>query len=228
MKSTDEARQLEPIGRAIGVGWVKRSAAPTRRRGRYTIDQATAKMSPGCRHILPPFLAAIAATGSAFAQELTPERRLVQAFSSYCVATAAEPARIQAEVQRVATLVPGISDRWGNGGRFETAEIWDSIGRRDPHQRMLITFGWNLGNSGRKRTCQVNVPWGEKAKLVAEVVSNLNLANGTSSVVREGAFDTDLTRWTTRIGNTEAVVELGMPTYASAAGRALTLSLEEP
>jgi len=72
------------------------------------------------------------------------------------------------------------------------------------------------------------LPWGDKATLVAEVVANLNLADGTSSVVREGEFDTDLTRWTTRIGNTDAVVEFGMPTYAGAAGRALTLSMEGP
>jgi hypothetical protein len=91
---------------------------------------------------------------------------------------------------------------------------------------MLITYGWGFGESGRKRYCQVNLPWGDKATLVAEVVANLNLADGTSSVVREGEFDTDLTRWTTRIGNTDAVVEFGMPTYAGAAGRALTLSLE--
>jgi len=93
---------------------------------------------------------------------------------------------------------------------------------------MLIYLGQGLGDSGRKRTCQVNMPWGEKATLVAEVVANLNLADGTSSVVREGEFDTDLTRWTTRIGNTDAVVEFGMPTYAGAAGRALTLSMEGP
>jgi hypothetical protein len=177
--------------------------------------------------ILAALLAAIAA-GSANAQEGTPERRLVQAFSAYCMATAAEPLRIQAEVPKVATLVPRTSDRWGNGARTETAEIWDSVGRRDPHQRMLITYGWGFGDSGRKRYCQVNLPWGDKARLVAEVVANLSLADGTSSVVREGQYDTDLTRWTTRLGDAEAVIELGMPTYAGAAGRALTLSLEAP
>ena len=109
---------------------------------------------------------------------------------------------------------------------MDAAEILDSTARSDPHQRMLIYLGRGLGDSGRKRTCQVNMPWGEKAKLVAEVVSNLNLADGTSSVVREGEFDTDLTRWTTRIGDTEAVVELGMPTYAGAAGRAFTLTVD--
>jgi hypothetical protein len=61
---------------------------------------------------------------------------------------------------------------------------------------------------------------------MAEVVANLNLVDGTSSVVREGQYDTDLTRWTTRIGGTEAIIELGMPTYTGAAGRALTLTVD--
>ena len=111
------------------------------------------------------------------------------------------------------------------GALFETAEILDSTGRSNPHQRMLIYFGERL-SSGRGRICQVNVPWAEKAKLMAEVVANLNLVDGTSSVVREGQYDTDLTRWTTRIGGTEAIIELGMPTYTGAAGRALTLTVD--
>jgi hypothetical protein len=118
-------------------------------------------------------------------------------------------------------------DRFPNGS-FETAEILDSTGRSDLHQRMLISFGEHSASSGRRRTCQVNVPWGEKANLINEIVGNLAVIGGTSSVVEEGGFDTDLTRWTTRIGDTEAVVEFGMPTYAGAAGRALTLSLNRP
>jgi hypothetical protein len=155
-----------------------------------------------------------------------PERRLVQAFNAYCIATAAEPVRVRAAIGGTARL--GLQTDRFPGGHFETAEILDATGRSDPHQRMLIMFGEGRSESGRRRTCQVNVPWGEKAKLVAEVVANLHLADGTSSVVREGRFDTDLTRWTIRVGNTEAVVELGMPTFAGAPGRALTLSLEEP
>ena len=133
---------------------------------------------------------------------------------------------LRAEIEKGAPLRPYESNSvrqsvfHGDGGDFGFNR------RSDPHQRMLIYLGQGFGDSGRKRTCQVNMPWGEKATLVAEVVANLNLADGTSSVVREGEFDTDLTRWTTRIGNTEAVVEFGMPTYAGAAGRALTLSLE--
>jgi hypothetical protein len=108
--------------------------------------------------------------------------------------------------------------------RFETAEIVDSTGRSDPQQRMLIYFGES--DAGRRRTCQVNVPWGDKDKILAEVGSNLSLADRTSSLVREGQYDTDLTSWTTRIGSTKAVVELGIPTYAGAAGRALTLTVD--
>jgi hypothetical protein len=170
-------------------------------------------------------LAAIASSRSALGQDRTHERYLVEAFRTYCVATAAEPARIQAAIETRETFKPDVV-AFANGGRILSAEILPSTGRSDPHQRMLIRYGWGLGDSGRKRSCQVNLPWGEKAKLVAEVVSNLNLAHGTSSVVREGQYETDVTRWTTRIGDTEAVVEFGMPTYAGAAGRALTLTVD--
>ncbi len=184
------------------------------------------KMPSGCLYVLVPLLAAVAATGSAFAQERTPERHLVEAFRAYCVATAAEPARVWAAIEKMGKIEPRESAHLANGGRIQSAEVLPSTGRSDPHQRMLITYGWGLGDSGRKRSCQVNLPWGEKAKLIAEVLGNLNVADGTSHVVQEGRFDTDLTRWTTRVGDTEAVIELGMPTYAGAAGRALTLSVE--
>jgi hypothetical protein len=173
-------------------------------------------------------LAAVAAAGSAIAQERTPEQRLVQAFIKYCVETSADPDLLRAEIEKGAPLKPYGETRFANRSFFDAVEILDSTARSDPHQRMLIYLGQGLGESGRKRTCQVNIPWGEKAKFVAEVVSNLSLADGASRVIREGQLDTDLTRWATRIGGTEAVVEFGMPTYAGAAGRALTLSLEEP
>jgi hypothetical protein len=175
--------------------------------------------------LVPLILAAIAAGGSARGQDRTPERNLVEAFRTYCVATAAEPARIQVAIETRGTFKPDVAS-FVNGGRILSAELLPSTGRSDPHQRMLITYGWGLGDSGRKRSCQVNLPWGEKAKLIAEVVRAVAVAGETSAVVREGQYDTDLTRWTTRIGDTEAVIELGMPTYAGAAGRALTLSLE--
>jgi hypothetical protein len=170
----------------------------------------------------------MAATTSALAQDQTPEPRLVQAFIKYCVGTSADPDLLRAEIEKGAPLKVAGQTRFASRSFIDSAEILDSIARSDPHQRMLIYLGQGLGDSGRRPTCQVNMPWGEKAKFVAEVVSNLSLADGTSSVVREGQLDTDLTRWTTRIGDTEAVVEFGMPTYAGAAGRALTLSLEEP
>jgi hypothetical protein len=179
--------------------------------------------------VLLPILAAMAASMSALAEDQTPERHLVEAFRAYCVATAAEPARVRAAIETKGKLEPRGLVYLVNGGEIQSAEILPSSGRSDLHQRMLITYGRGLGDSGRKRSCQVNLPWGEKAKLVAELAAaDLSLGDGTSTVVREGQFDTDLTRWTTRIGDKEAVVELGMPTYAGAAGRALTLSLEGP
>jgi hypothetical protein len=183
---------------------------------------AADKRCGGGLYVLAAVLAALAAAATAFAQEQTPERRLVQAFSAYCIATAAEPLRVRTAIQHVARL--GVALETYPDARFETAEILDTTGSSDPHQRMLIYFGER--DAGHSRICQVNVPWGEKAKIVAEVVANLTLAGGTSTVTREGQFETDLTRWTTRIGNAEAVVEFGMPTYAGASGRALTLSLE--
>jgi hypothetical protein len=176
-------------------------------------------------------LAAIAAStlfaGSATSQSLSPERRLVEAFRKFCVATAAEPVRVHAAIDEMVDLSRPDIISYGSGDVVWSTEILDSIGRTDPHQRLLITFGSRPGVNMRSRICQVNVPWGEKAKLVSEVVTSLNLADGTSSVVREGQYDTDLTRWKTRIVDTEAVIELGMPTYSGAAGRALTLSLTE-
>jgi hypothetical protein len=183
------------------------------------------KMPSDCLYVLAPLLAAGSATVSAIAQERTPERRLVQAFNAYCIATAAEPVRVRAEI--ASTARSGLDVERYPDASFETAEILDSTGRSDPQQRMLIYFGEQLNGLGRRRICQVNVPWGEKAELVAEVVAKLSLADGTSSVIREGQYDTDLTRWTTRVGAVPAVVEFGMPTFAGAAGRALTLSLEE-
>lgn len=183
-------------------------------------------MPSGGPYVLAPLLVVLAATAAAFAQQQTPEHRLVQAFIKYCVETSADP-DLRAEIEKGAPLKLAGETRFAGGRPFiDSAEVLDSIARRDPHQRMLIYL--RQGGLGHKRTCQVNMPWGEKAKVVAEVVSNLSLADGTSSVVREGEFDTDLTRWTTRIGDKEAVVEFGMPSYAGAAGRALTLSLEEP
>jgi len=183
-------------------------------------------MPPRGPHVLAPLLAAIAAAWSANAQERTPEHRLVRAFNAYCVATAGEPVRVRAAIKSTAQLRLVGEDRWGNGAIFVTAEILDSIGRSDPHQRLLIFFGQALGDSGYKRTCQVTMPWGDKAKLIAELADQLTIVGGTSTVVKEGRFETDLTRWATRVGNAEAVVELGMPTYAGAPGRALTLTID--
>ena len=164
------------------------------------------------------------ATGAAQAQARTPENRLVQAFGAYCVATAAAPVRVRAAIKSMARL--GLAeDRWGSGALFETAEILDATGRTDPHQRMLITFGQAPDAGGHKRTCQVNVSWGDKAKLISELVDNLAVAGGASTVVKEGQYETDLTRWTIRVDDIEAMVELGMPTYAGAPGRALTLTI---
>jgi hypothetical protein len=189
-------------------------------------EVATAKMPSGGAFVLIALLAAVGVTTPATAQEKTPERRLVQAFHAYCIATAAAPGRVQTEIGKVAKFESRAIMRHANGGHLESGEVVDAVGQRDPHQRMLVAFGWGLGESGRRLTCQVNMPWGEKTKLVAELVANLSLADGTSSVIREGQYDTDLTRWTTRIGNAEAVIELGMPTYAGAAGRALTLTVD--
>ena len=49
------------------------------------------------------------------------------------------------------------------------------------------------------------------------------LAGIYSVVVLEGQSEMELTPWTARVGDTEAVVELRVPTYAGAPGRILTL-----
>jgi hypothetical protein len=177
-------------------------------------------------HILAAVVAAMAATAPVSAQDRTPEQRLVQAFIKYCIGTSADQDLLRAEIEKGAPLKPHSENRFGNRSFIDAVEILDSTARGDPHQRMLIYLQEGVGDSGRKRSCQVNMPWGDKAKLIAEVVGHLKVADGTSTFIREGQHDTDLTRWTTRIGNTEALVELGMPTYIGAAGRALTLTVD--
>src|SRR5262245_40335287 len=148
---------------------------PNNRIGRRSVGSSLRSTQPRV-HLVTQLLAAIIITGPAVAQERMPERRLVQAFRSYCIATAAAPGRVQAEIEKTARFESKEVVRYPNGGRLELGEVLDAVGQRDPHQRMLVAFGWGLGESGRKRICQVNVPWGEKAKLLAEVVGNLNMA----------------------------------------------------
>jgi hypothetical protein len=177
-------------------------------------------------HVLATLMAAIAAMAPVCAQDRTPEQRLVQAFVKYCVGTSADPALLRDQIEKGAPLKPYGETRFANRAFIDQVEILDPAARSDPHQRMLIYLGQGLGDSGRKRSCQVSMPWGDKAKLIAEVAGYLKVADGSSTVIQEGQSNTDLTRWTTRIGDNEAVVELGMPTFTGAPGRALTLSLE--
>jgi hypothetical protein len=92
---------------------------------------------------------------------------------------------------------------------------------------MLVEVGSGLGDSGRRRTCRVNMPGGDKVRLLAETAANLATGDGASDVVKEGGFKIDVTRWTIRIGDTDALIELGsMPTFAGAPRLALRLTVE--
>jgi hypothetical protein len=170
-------------------------------------------------------MAAMTAITPVVGQERTPELRLVEAFIRYCVGNSAEP-DLRAEIEKGAPLkLVGEARFYGSRPFIDVAEILEPTARSDPYQRMLIYLGKGLGDGGRRRSCQVSLPWGSKPRLIAEVVRTLTMAEGTSSVINEG--HTDLTRWTTRIGGKEAVIELGMPTNVGIPGRALTLTLEE-
>jgi hypothetical protein len=183
----------------------------------------------GTALVMAACLSAIAAGGRVLAQSESPEVRMIQAFSRYCVETAAEPALVRRAVEEAATLVPRGTARFPNGGLYESAEILDSVARIDPHERILIRYGKGLDGDGRERFCGVDVAWGQKHRIIAELHAKLAIADGTSTVEKasNGRDEVDITRWTTRVGNSEAVVELRMLTYAAPPGRYLELTVKE-
>ena len=150
------------------------------------------------------------------AQERTAERDLVEAFSAYCVATTADPARVKVAVEKVGKWVlvglsaEKIRDHWGE---VEEAKISTAPVQGHPHHKMLVEVGSGLGDSGRRRTCRVNMPGGDKVRLLAETPANLATGDGASDVVKEGGFKIDVTRKQT--GERVKMDEVGLYTVRS-------------
>src|SRR5262245_23816161 len=106
-------------------------------------------------------LAALAFAGPAIAQSATSEVRIVEAFRAYCIATAARPARFQAEIERrLGRAVSAGTNHYGD--RIQITQVMASIERGDPHRRLTVSIGAVPGSGGPMRRCRVEAAWGEK------------------------------------------------------------------
>jgi hypothetical protein len=170
------------------------------------------------RHLVSSLSAAIAivGSGSAPAQAQAAETRFVQAFRTYCMVTAADSARFNAMLRER-------SRTWREGFPVSVTRGMELVTDGDPHQRLLVDYGVDVGPNGPMRTCSVDIAYADNALVLASLSRDLLVGNGTSTIILEGKYETEVTRWTTRIGNTDAVIEFRIPTYANAPGRTLAL-----
>ncbi len=159
-----------------------------------------------------PGLALVASSlpGMAAAQEPTPEMRLVQAFQTYCMATAADAKRVAADLREV-------GQTHVRGALAERTMGLDLVIKKEPYSRVRILFDGPPG--GPTDTCRVDV-WPEPVDLrivLAALERDLGLGPGVSTVLPErrhnphsggGHPRIELTRWKTRLDDTEAEIEL--------------------
>jgi hypothetical protein len=160
--------------------------------------------------------------GAAAAQEPSLENRLVQAFQTYCIASAADPKRVS-----------GLQVFYRNSDRGVewTTKGLDVVIGKEPYSRVRVLFDQRPGAS--TRACSADVtPTGVDAPVVlAALERDLALGAGTSTVLPEikpkpGGSPhgprprTDLTVWKTRMDGRPAEVELRL-----AEGRAPRLTL---
>lgn len=159
-----------------------------------------------------PGLALIASSlpGVAAAQELTPEMRLVQAFQTYCMASAADAKRVAADLQEFYRTTV-------NGSLSSIARGLDLVIAHEPYSRVRILFDGHPG--GPTHTCRVDV-WPQPVDtriVIAAIERDLGLGPGSSTVVPErrhnphwggGHPRIELTHWKTRLDDTEAEIEL--------------------
>jgi hypothetical protein len=162
-------------------------------------------------------LAMIAASlsGAAGAQEPSLESRLVQAFRTYCMASAADPKRVSAGVLREYFRNSGGGSPWITKGL-------DVVITKTPYSSVRVLFDEPPGAPARTCTADVFPPLIDKQRVVAMLEHDLGLGAGTSTVLPEitpkvGGSprgprpETDLTVWQTRMDNTEAEVEFRVP-----------------
>ena len=153
--------------------------------------------------------------GVAAAQEPSLESRLVQAFQTYCMASAADPKRVSADVLREFF-------RNSAGGSAWITKGLDLVIAEKPYSRVRVLFDEPPGAPTRTCTADVTPTLIDKQRVVAMLERDLGLGAGTSTVLPEikprvGGSPrgprpkTDLTRWLTRMDGTEAEIELRLP-----------------
>ena len=162
--------------------------------------------------------------GTAAAQEPALEMRLVQAFQTYCMASAADAKR-----------VPDLHDFYRNSAKEAgwTTKGRDLVITKEPYDRVRILF--DEPPNTLTRTCSVDVTptLVDKQLVLASLERDLGLGAGTSTVLPEvtprvGGSPrgprpkTDLTVWQTRVDDTEAEIEFRL---AQGAAPRLTLSV---
>jgi hypothetical protein len=159
-----------------------------------------------------PGLALMASSlpGMAAAQDPTPEMRLVQAFQTYCMATAADAKRVAADVREV-------GQTHVRGTLTEITMGLDLVIEKDPYSRVRILFDGPPG--GQTHTCRVDVsPEPVDARIaLAALERDLGLGAGVSTVLPErrnnphsggGHPRIELTHWKTHLDDAEAEIEL--------------------
>jgi hypothetical protein len=162
-------------------------------------------------------LALIASTlpGAAAAQEPNLEMRLVQAFQTYCIASAADPKRVSAKLH----------DFYWNSAGWKTKGL-DLVITKEPYSRVRVLFD---EPPGYPRTCRVDVTPAliDKQVVLATLERDLSLGSGTSTVLpeikpREGGSPrgprpkTELTVWKARLDGSEGEIEFRVPLGAGA------------
>jgi hypothetical protein len=161
-------------------------------------------------------LAMIAASlsGAAAAQEPSLESRLVQAFQTYCMASAADPKRAPA----------GLREIYRNSAK---GVVWmtkgvDLVIAEKPYSRVRVLFDEPPGAPARTCTADVTPTLIDKQRVAAMLERDLGLGAGASTVLPEvkpkvGGSPrgprpkTELTLWQTRLDGIEAEIELRLP-----------------
>jgi hypothetical protein len=169
-------------------------------------------------------LIALPLSGTAAAQEPALEMRLVQAFQTYCMASAADAKR-----------VPDLHDFYRNsgGGSGWITKGRDLVITKEPYSRVRVLFDEPPGARTRTCTADVTPTLIDKQLVLASLERDLGLGAGTSTVLPEvtpkvGGSPrgprpkTDLTLWQARVDGTEAEIEFRL---AEGGAPRLTLSV---
>lgn len=172
------------------------------------------------------FAAAVAGTTPLHAQEQTVEDRLLHAFQKYCVNSLGDPALTGFELRKLGwTEGPGGVDHFAEDGKY-----WITVHTSwiEQHKVALRRLHVDMVEGAKipTRTCQVSVPFADKAAIGFALVRHLALGEPTSPVASETSSETELTRWTMRVGRSDATVEFRTPIYSGAPGYSLTLIIQ--